>query len=188
MQIKKKHVKNRPPSCLSTSVACRRFDSFVSFGTTFLEQNPPVGTNHLNPLPKRQFVAVDDFSGFPGDAICELLPWRVFFWLPNSVTPGKKTVGATKVPFRSEKPLNLTIDPGGNKETSTWKSNLQFLKAQLLPPQRYLRDDAALPGPGCEKTSKRSKQKNMRRSFIQGEFIICVVFTSLTFFEIAFFS
>ena len=61
------------------------------------------------------------------------------------------------------------------------------MKAQLLPPQRYLRDDAALPGPGCEKTSKRSEQKNMRWSFIQGEFIICVVFTSLTFFEIVFF-
>ena len=67
----------------------------------------------------------------------------------------KKTFGATKVPFRSEKPLNLTIDPGGNKETSTWKSNLQYLKAQLLPSPK-------IPPRWCRITWARLRKKHLR--------------------------
>ena len=61
-----------------------------------------------------------------------------------------------------KKPLNLTIDPGGNKETSTWKSNLQYMKGPTSPLPKK-KTSEMMPhdlGRGCEKkTSKRSKQK-----------------------------
>ena len=101
----------------------------------------------------------------------------------------KKLLEQQKSPFRSEKPLNLTIRPPvetkklqrGNLTYNIWRPNFSLPKdtSEMMP--HYL-------GPDAKKTSKRSEQKNMIRSFIQGEFIICVVFTSLTFFEIVFLS